>query len=148
MYRIYKFLRLVLLHCIISLCYLSLTSHGFLILQIYKTMLMECLRLNAYQRPRRSKLRRINLLYCFRHSLFTSKSRNNPIFPHIFSEQWHLRQDRRKRMCHFRLGYKKKKHSTYIPEEINQECHRSHVYDTRLGLGYKQNCISDNRYIS
>ena len=30
------------------------------------------------------------------------------IFPHTFSEKWHLRQDRREGMCHFRLGYEEK----------------------------------------
>ena len=30
------------------------------------------------------------------------------IFSHTFSEKWHLRQDRREGMCHFRLGYEEK----------------------------------------
>ena len=30
------------------------------------------------------------------------------IFPHTFSEKWHLCQDRREGMCHFRLGYEEK----------------------------------------
>ena len=30
------------------------------------------------------------------------------ILPHTFSEKWHLRQDRREEICHFRLGYEEK----------------------------------------
>ena len=30
------------------------------------------------------------------------------IFPHTFSEKWHLCQDHREGMCHFRLGYEEK----------------------------------------
>ena len=49
-----------------------------------------------------AKPKMINLLFqaFFVYSLVTYT-----IFPHPFSEKWHLRQDRRKGMYHFRLGY-------------------------------------------
>ena len=49
-----------------------------------------------------SKPRMVNLLF---QAFFVYSRVAYTIFPHTFSEKWHLRQDRREGMCHFRLGY-------------------------------------------
>ena len=47
----------------------------------------------------------VNLLF---QAFFVYSQVAYTIFPHTFSEKWHLRQDRREGMCHFCLGYEKK----------------------------------------
>ena len=52
-----------------------------------------------------AKPRVVNLLF---QAFFVYSRVAYTIFPHTFSEKWHLRQDRREGMCHFRLGYEEK----------------------------------------
>ena len=52
------------------------------------------------------KRRVVNLLF---QAFFVYSRVAYTIFPHTFSEKWHIRQDRREGMCHFRLGYEEKK---------------------------------------
>ena len=53
----------------------------------------------------KAKPRVVNLLF---QAFFVYSRVAYTIFPHTFSEKWHLCQDRREGMCHFRLGYEKK----------------------------------------
>ena len=53
-----------------------------------------------------AKPRVVNML--FQAFLVYSRVAYYTIFPHTFSEKWHLHQDRREGMCHFRLGYEEK----------------------------------------
>ena len=52
-----------------------------------------------------AKPRVVNMLF---QAFFVYSRVVYSIFPHTFSEKWHLRQDRREGMCHFRLGYEEK----------------------------------------
>ena len=52
-----------------------------------------------------AKPRLVNLLF---QAFFVYSRVAYTIFLHTFSEKWHLRQDRREGMCHFRLGYEEK----------------------------------------
>ena len=52
-----------------------------------------------------AKPRVVNLLF---QAFFVYYQVAYTIFPHTFSEKWHLRQDRREGMCHFRSGYEEK----------------------------------------
>ena len=52
-----------------------------------------------------AKPRVVNLLF---QVFFVYSRVAYTIFPHTLSEKWHLRQDRREGMCHFRLGYEEK----------------------------------------
>ena len=53
-----------------------------------------------------AKPRAINLLF---QAFFVYSRVAYTIFPHTFSEKWHLRQDRKEGMCHFCMGYEEKK---------------------------------------
>ena len=53
----------------------------------------------------KAKPRVVNLLF---QAFFVYSRVAYTIFPHTFSEKWHLRQDRREELCHFRLGYEEK----------------------------------------
>ena len=62
-----------------------------------------------------AKPRVVNLLF---QAFFVYSRVAYTIFPHTFSEKWHLRQNRREGMCHFRLGYEEKQRfliRIYIP---------------------------------
>ena len=61
-----------------------------------------------------AKPRVVNLL--FQAAFFVYSRVAYTIFPHTFSEKWHLRQDRREGMCHFRLGYEEN-HFSY-PKDL------------------------------
>ena len=60
-----------------------------------------------------AKLRVVNLLL---QSFFVYSRVAYTIFPHTFSEKWHLRQDRREGMCHFRSGYEENVILVKFPE--------------------------------
>ena len=70
-----------------------------------------------------AKPRVVNLLL---HAFFVYSRVAYTIFPHTFSEKWHLRQDRREGMCHFRLGH----------EENTFLTHWSHFFNCSLNTFY------------
>ena len=63
------------------------------------------------------KPRMVNLLF---QAFFVYSRVAYTIFPHTFSEKWHLRQDRREGMCHFRLGYEEK--TIFSSLQLNLSC--------------------------
>lgn len=74
-----------------------------------------------------AKPRVVNLLF---QAFFVYSRVAYTIFPHTFSEKWHLRQDHREGMCHFRLRYEEK-YLTYLINQINMDAEIVHYATDR-----------------